>query len=181
MKGNPQIITELNKLLKNELTAINQYFLHARMMKHWGFERLAKKVYEESIGEMKHADMLINRILFLEGLPNLQDLHKLKIGETVPECLNSDLQVELGGRETLIPGIIQCEQARDYVSRELLREILSDTEERQRAKSLYDESDGATTEVRQDATDLLAFMTHTPNDQAGAAKLIAAWQTACNF
>lgn len=129
MQGDPSIIRLLNAVLTNELTAVNQYFLHARMYDNWGFKRLGKITYDESIGEMKHADKLINRILFLEGLPNLQDLHKLKIGETVPECLTSDLQVELGGRETLIPGIIQCEQARDYVSRELLREILSDTEE----------------------------------------------------
>lgn len=129
MQGDPGIIRLLNAVLTNELTAVNQYFLHARMYDNWGFKRLGKITYDESIGEMKHADMLINRILFLEGLPNLQDLHKLKIGETVPECLNSDLQVELGGRETLIPGIVQCEQARDYVSRELLRVILSDTEE----------------------------------------------------
>ncbi len=129
MQGDPSIIRLLNAVLTNELTAVNQYFLHARMYDNWGFKRLGKITYDESIGEMKHADMLINRILFLEGLPNLQDLHKLKIGETVPECLNSDLQVELGGRETLIPGIVQCEQARDYVSRELLRVILSDTEE----------------------------------------------------
>ena len=129
MQGDPSIIRLLNAVLTNELTAVNQYFLHARMYDNWGFKRLGKVTYDESIGEMKHADMLINRILFLEGLPNLQDLHKLKIGETVPECLNSDLQVELGGRETLIPGIVQCEQARDYVSRELLRVILSDTEE----------------------------------------------------
>ena len=129
MQGDPGIIRLLNAVLTNELTAVNQYFLHARMYDNWGFKRLGKITYDESIGEMKHADMLINRILFLEGLPNLQDLHKLKIGETVPECLNSDLQVEIGGRETLIPGIIQCEQARDYVSCELLRVILSDTEE----------------------------------------------------
>ena len=129
MQGDPSIIRLLNAVLTNELTAVNQYFLHARMYDNWGFKRLGKITYDESIGEMKHADMLINRILFLEGLPNLQDLHKLKIGETVPECLNSDLQVEIGGRETLIPGIVQCEQARDYVSRELLRVILSDTEE----------------------------------------------------
>jgi bacterioferritin len=129
MQGDPGIIRLLNAVLTNELTAVNQYFLHARMYDNWGFKRLGKITYDESIGEMKHADKLIHRILFLDGLPNLQDLHKLKIGETVPECLGSDLAVEVGGRETLIPGIIQCEQVRDYVSRELLREILSDTEE----------------------------------------------------
>ncbi|CAN5217398.1 bacterioferritin [soil metagenome] len=129
MQGDPGIIRLLNAVLTNELTAVNQYFLHARMYDNWGFKRLGKITYDESIGEMKHADKLIHRILFLEGLPNLQDLHKLKIGETVPECLTSDLSVEIGGRETLIPGIIQCEQVRDYVSRELLREILTDTEE----------------------------------------------------
>ena len=129
MQGDPGIIRLLNAVLTNELTAVNQYFLHARMYENWGFKRLGKITYDESIGEMKHADKLIHRILFLDGLPNLQDLHKLKIGETVPECLGSDLAVEVGGRETLIPGIVQCEQVRDYVSRELLREILSDTEE----------------------------------------------------
>lgn len=129
MQGDPGVIRVLNAVLTNELTAVNQYFLHARMHDNWGFKRLGKIVYDESIGEMKHADKLINRILFLEGLPNLQDLHKLKIGENVPECLEADLSVELFNREILVPGIVQCEQARDYISRELLREILSDTEE----------------------------------------------------
>lgn len=129
MKGNPQIIAELNKLLKNELTAINQYFLHARMMKHWGFERLGKKVYEESIGEMKHADRLIQRILFLDGLPNLQDLGRLAIGETVSECLNADLQLESTARTDLVAAIARCETDKDFVSREIAVDILEDSEE----------------------------------------------------
>lgn len=129
MKGNPQIIAELNKLLKNELTAINQYFLHARMMKHWGFERLGKKIYEESIGEMKHADRLIQRILLLDGLPNLQDLGRLAIGETVPECLNADLKLETAARTDLVAAATHCETAKDFVSRELVVDILEDAEE----------------------------------------------------
>ena len=129
MKGNPQIIAELNKLLKNELTAINQYFLHARMYQNWGFAKLGAITYEESIGEMKHADKLIKRILFLDGLPNLQDLHKLKIGETLGECLMADLSVEVGGRVTQIETIKACEETADFVSRQIVREILTDTEE----------------------------------------------------
>jgi bacterioferritin len=129
MKGDPQTIKLLNAVLTNELTAVNQYFLHARMFESWGLTHLGKIIYEESIGEMKHADMLIKRILFLDGLPNLQDLHKLKIGETVPEMLAADLSVEVGGRETLVPGVAQCEAARDFVSREILERILEDTEE----------------------------------------------------
>jgi bacterioferritin len=128
MRGNPQIIAELNKLLKNELTAINQYFLHARMMKHWGFERLGKKIYDESIGEMKHADRLIQRILLLEGLPNLQDLGRLGIGETVPECLNADLRLETAARTDLLGTIAACESTQDYVSREIAVDILDDAE-----------------------------------------------------
>jgi bacterioferritin len=128
VQGDKAIIRLLNEVLTNELTAVNQYFLHARMYENWGFARLGKITYEESIGEMKHADKLIKRILFLEGLPNLQDLHKLKIGESVAEGLAADLAVELGGRTTLVGGIKQCEAAADYVSREILREILSDTE-----------------------------------------------------
>ncbi|MBS0517980.1 MAG: bacterioferritin [Proteobacteria bacterium] len=128
MKGNPQIVAELNKLLKNELTAINQYFLHARMMKHWGFERLAKKVYEESIGEMKHADRLIQRILLLDGLPNLQDLGRLAIGETVPECLEADLKLETAAWSDLVAAVAVCETAQDYVSREIAVDILADAE-----------------------------------------------------
>lgn len=129
MKGDAAIIKLLNAVLTNELTAVNQYFLHARMYQDWGFARLGRITYDESIGEMKHADKLIKRILFLEGLPNLQDLNKLKIGETVPECLAADLAVETGGRVTLVAGVAQCEAASDYVSRQILREILQDTEE----------------------------------------------------
>ena len=128
MQGDREIIRLLNAVLTNELTAVNQYFLHARMLQNWGFESLGKVVYEESIGEMKHADKLIKRILFLDGLPNLQDLNKLAIGETVKEQLTADLALEVGGRTTLIAGVAQCEAARDFISREVLVEILSDTE-----------------------------------------------------
>ena len=128
MKGNPQIIAELNKLLKNELTAINQYFLHARMMTHWGFERLGKKIYEESIGEMKHADRLMERILMLDGLPNLQDLGRLSIGETVAECLEADLQLESAARTDVVAAVSRCEAEKDYVSREIAVRILEDAE-----------------------------------------------------
>jgi bacterioferritin len=129
MRGDPAIIRLLNAVLTNELTAINQYFLHARMYENWGFTRLGKITYEESIGEMKHADKLIKRILFLDGLPNLQDLNKLRVGETVPEGMEADLALELGGRTTLVEGVRQCEQAEDYVTREILKAILQDTEE----------------------------------------------------
>lgn len=129
MRGDPAIIRLLNTVLTNELTAVNQYYLHARMYENWGFKRLGKITYDESIGEMKHADLLIKRVLFLDGLPNLQDLHKLAIGETVPEALHADLKLEQDGRVTLVDGIKQCEDARDYISRELLEHILEDTEE----------------------------------------------------
>lgn len=129
MKGDKTVIQHLNKQLTNELSAINQYFLHARMWKHWGFERIAKHEYKESIEEMKHADKLIERILMLDGIPNLQDLHKLKIGETLPEGLSCDLSAEKHSRTVLVDAIGVCEKASDYVSREILREILEDTEE----------------------------------------------------
>ena len=129
MKGDPQVIAHLQAQLKNELTAINQYFLHYRMLKHWGFDKLAKKEYEESIGEMKHADWLMDRIFMLDGLPNLQDLGKLQVGEDVPEILACDLRSEQGAQATIKEGMAHCESVRDYVSRDLLQKILDDTEE----------------------------------------------------
>jgi len=129
MNGDPQVIAHLQAQLKNELTAINQYFLHYRMLKHWGFDRLAKKEYDESIGEMKHADRLMDRIFMLDGLPNLQDLAKLQVGEDVPEILECDLRSERGAQATIKDGIAYCESVRDYVSRDLLEDILQDTEE----------------------------------------------------
>lgn len=129
MQGDVEIIRLLNAVLTNELTSVNQYFLHARMYQNWGLHRLGKLIYEESIGEMKHADRLVKRILFLQGLPNLQDLHKLSIGETVPESLAADLALEVSGRATLVAGVAQCEAAKDFVSREILVHILEDTED----------------------------------------------------
>jgi bacterioferritin len=129
MKGDAKVIAQLQAQLKNELTAINQYFLHYRMLKHWGLDQLAKKEYEESIGEMKHADKLMDRIFMLDGLPNLQDLGKLRIGEDVPEILKCDLSSEQGAQATIKDGIAAAEVARDYVSRDLLQGILDDTEE----------------------------------------------------
>ncbi|BAO83231.1 MAG: bacterioferritin [Betaproteobacteria bacterium] len=129
MQGNNQVIGHLQAQLKNELTAINQYFVHYRMLKHWGLDKLAQKEYQESIGEMKHADRLMDRIFMLDGLPNLQDLGKLNIGESVPEILSSDLALERAAQATIKDGIAHCESVRDYVSRDLLLEILQDTEE----------------------------------------------------
>jgi bacterioferritin len=129
MKGDAKVLKHLNAQLKNELTAINQYFLHYRMLKNWGYERMAKHEHDESVGEMKHADKLMDRILMLEGLPNLQDLGKLMIGESPVEILQCDLKLEVGSVTTLKDGIAHCESVRDYVSRELLESILEDTEE----------------------------------------------------
>ena len=129
MKLDPKTIGILNEVLKNELTAINQYFLHSRMLKNWGVRKLAKQEYEQSVDEMRHADSLIERILFLEGLPNLQDLGKLMVGESVNEILKSDLALETAAIPVLRRGIAHCEQAGDYVSRSLLREILESEEE----------------------------------------------------
>lgn len=129
MQGNPTIVRALNVVLKNELTAINQYFLHARMFENWGMHKLGEYTYKESIDEMKHADRLIQRILFLEGLPNLQDLGKLLIGENVQEALECDLKLELQAHPDLRKAIAECESVGDYVSRELFADILKSEEE----------------------------------------------------
>ena len=129
MKGDAKVIDFFNKVLKNELTAINQYFLHSRILKDWGLDKLGDYEYKESIDEMKHADMCIERILFLEGLPNLQDLGKLKVGENTKEILEADLSLELVAIPELKEAIQYCENIKDYVSRDIFQEILKSEEE----------------------------------------------------
>ena len=131
MRGDKEVIKYLNLALKNELTAINQYFLHSRMLRDWGVDKLAKKEYEESIEEMEHADWLIERILFLGGLPNLQDLGKVRIGETVEEIISCDLELENDAIPLLRDAIEHCEKVRDYGSRDILDKILVNEEEHQ--------------------------------------------------
>ncbi len=131
LKGDPAVLAALNEALKGELTAINQYFLHARMLENWGFVKRGKAEYEESLEEMRHADKLIQRILLLDGLPNLQDLGKLYIGENLKEVIECDLRLELEGIAHYRKAIEICEQAKDYVSRDLLVEILEDEEHHQ--------------------------------------------------
>jgi len=129
MQGDPTVIQHLNAVLKNELTAINQYFLHARMLRHWGVKQLGAFEYRESLDEMKHADKLVDRILLLEGLPNLQDLHKLLIGESVEELIECDLRLERAAMPRLREAVAYCESVRDFVSRELFEAILESEEE----------------------------------------------------
>jgi bacterioferritin len=129
VKGNAGVVRKLNEVLTNELTAINQYFVHAKMFAHWGFDRLAKREHDASIDEMKHAEALIERILFLEGLPNLQDLHKLYVGESVKEALACDLRLELDAHPVLKASVTESEGCGDFVSRELFRRILDSEEE----------------------------------------------------
>ena len=129
MKGNPKVIAHLNAVLTNELTAIDQYFVHAKMFGHWGFDRLADQERKSSIDEMKHAESLIERVLFLEGLPNLQDLHKLLVGEDVKEALACDLKLELAAHPALKTAIADCESCGDYVSRDLFRQIMASEED----------------------------------------------------
>src|SRR6184192_2241049 len=129
MKGNAKVIKRLNEVLTNELTAIDQYFLHAKMFAHWGFARLAAHERKDSLDEMKHAEELIERTLFLEGVPNLQDLHKLLVGENVQEALACDLKLEMAAHPALKSGIAEAETVGDYVTRDLFRRILASEEE----------------------------------------------------